>query len=154
MKRVRGLVAVLAVALVVGVAFTGTALAQGPWGEGGDGGEAVCEDFVDVDNDGICDNRPEGRPFLWSESEDWESGMGYRRGGAAGLRSAYGDADGDGYCDGTGEPFVDEDNDGICDNRAEGHPLLRSESEDWEAGSGRQGGMMGRGRGRTALQES
>jgi hypothetical protein len=78
MKRVRGLVAVLAVALVVGVAFAGTALAQGPWGEGGTGGEAVCEDFVDADNDGICDNRPEGRPFLWSESEDWEPGTGRR----------------------------------------------------------------------------
>jgi len=145
MKSVRGLVAVLALALVVGVAFTGTALAQGPWGDGGTGGEALCEDFVDADNDGICDNRPEGRPFLWSESEDWEAGMGYRRGGAAVLGYAYGDADGDGFCDGTGEPFVDEDNDGICDNRPEGRPF--QSSEDWQPGAGnRRGGGMGRGR--------
>jgi hypothetical protein len=117
MKSGRIVLGILGIALVVGMAFTGTALAQGPWGDEG-AGTGVCDEFVDENNDGICDNRPEGHPLLRKDSEERVAGGGYRAGGA-GMRGAYGDADGDGLCDRTGEPFVDENNDGICDNAPE-----------------------------------
>ncbi len=118
MKLGRKLLAVLGIALVVTMAFAGTALAQGPMASG----EALCEEFVDLDQDGICDNRPADHPLLRAESEDWVAGQGYRAGGE-GLEKAC-DLDGDGVCD-CDQEFVDENNDGICDNMPEDRPFGR-----------------------------
>jgi len=140
MKSGRIVLGILGIALVVGMAFTGTALAQGPWGDQG-AGTGVCDAFVDENNDGICDTMPEGRPFAHSDSEDWMGG-GYGAGGAGAMGAGV-DADGDGFCDVCGEEFVDENNDGICDNMPEGRPLVRKDSEDWVAGGGYRAGGAG-----------
>ncbi|RDB55526.1 hypothetical protein C1879_10095 [Paraeggerthella hongkongensis] len=57
--------------------------------------------YVDADQDGVCDNRVDGR----------------------GMGSGYVDANGDGVCDnrvdgrGMGSGYVDANGDGVCDNR-------------------------------------
>ena len=83
-------------------------------------------EYVDLDNDGVCDN--------------YGTGNGT---GGQGSRSGYVDADGDGICDnygngygcgngqgngngygpgnGNGAGYVDADNDGVCDNYGAGN---------------------------------
>ena len=85
------------------------------------GGQGSCAGYVDADGDGVCDNYGAGQ----------------------GSRSGYVDADGDGICDnygngygcgngqgngngygpgnGNGAGYVDADNDGVCDNYGAGN---------------------------------
>ena len=87
----------------------------------GTGGQGSCAGYVDADGDGVCDNYGAGQ----------------------GSRSGYVDADGDGICDnygngygcgngqgngngygpgnGNGAGYVDADNDGVCDNYGAGN---------------------------------
>ena len=66
--------------------------------------------YVDADNDGVCDNRP-------------------ANGAGCGQGAGFVDADGDGVCDnkgaggrgcGQGRGYIDANGDGICDNRGNG----------------------------------
>ena len=113
-----------AIALAVG---TTSAFAAGP---------GARHNFVDADNDDICDN---ARESICSYVDTDEDGICDNRGARHGnclteSSKNFADADGDGICDNftsgqnkgnghrngakgeCGKNFVDEDSDGICDN--------------------------------------
>ena len=98
MKMKKGLLGILAAALVLTMVTTGAMAAGGSWHHGARSGSAsdschsgTCQ-YVDADGDGVCDN--------------------------CGTACRYVDADGDGVCDncGTACRYVDADSNGICDN--------------------------------------
>lgn len=73
--------------------------------------------YVDADDDGICDNRIAG---------------------SNGVCNRYMDADNDGICDNHGvncNGYVDSDNDGICDNRGTDHNGMRSKGTEKHCGN-------------------
>jgi hypothetical protein len=99
----KNLMMILAVVALT-VTFSSTTFAQGGKGNG----KALKTNWVDVDNDGVCDNY---------------TGTAKMNRGA--VKPNFVDADGDGVCDNnTGTPkgqgrranFVDADGDGVCDN--------------------------------------
>ncbi|MDE6607785.1 MAG: hypothetical protein K2K54_08540 [Lachnospiraceae bacterium] len=109
--------------------------------------ENTCPGYVDIDNDGICDN-----------CNIHHSGSGY-------TCSGYADIDNDGICDncsshhsGSGSVcsgYVDADNDGFCDNHTHGEycPYTPSATPDdsgaatqsYSGGHHRNSGHHGRG---------
>ena len=107
----RILTGALAAVLVLSVGAT-AAFAAGPRAGRGNG------NFVDADNNGVCDNRGNGnRNFVDADND----GVCDNRGNGNGN---FVDADNDGVCDNRGNGngnFVDADNDGVCDNRDSGN---------------------------------
>ena len=119
-----GLIFILSAAVTISaLAFGG----QAPDVLPSEGGKALnqylaCADdckygnFIDADNDGICDNREERR-------DCWQNGSC--------QAGNFTDADNDGICDNCGHKqgglqarlrqessnFIDDDNDGVCDNK-------------------------------------
>jgi hypothetical protein len=90
-------------------------------------GEGVCDDFVDEDDDGVCDNAlmdgtGQGAGTMTRQGVRASQGMQANR-AAAGMGQGLGqnlgtdfvDADDDGTCDN----FLDEDGDGISDSAAQ-----------------------------------
>ena len=65
----------------------------------GTGGQGSCAGYVDADNDGVCDNY----------------GAGYGCGNGQGNGNGYGPGNGN------GAGYVDADNDGVCDNYGAGN---------------------------------
>ncbi len=101
----KNLMMILAIVALT-VTFSSTTFAQGGKGNA----KALKTNWVDLDNDGVCDNY---------------TGTAKMNKGA--VRPNFVDADGDGVCDNnTGTPkgkghgkranFVDADGDGVCDN--------------------------------------
>lgn len=83
-----------------------------------DGTNGTCDDFVDEDGDGVCDNAPLdgtgagiGAMTRQGFRANNQAAAGMRGQGGQGLGAAFVDADGDGVCDN----FLDEDGDGISD---------------------------------------
>ncbi len=84
---------------------------------------AAGPEFVDENNDGICDHRSEesgvclrengGR--FWCDGRNGERIGGQHRHHPRG--NCFTDENSDGVCDNRNNNFIDEDNDGICDNR-------------------------------------
>lgn len=64
--------------------------------------------YVDANNDGVCDNRVTS--VCWNDA----NGDGICDNRASGV--CYCDTDGDGVCDRCGKNYVDANGDGICDN--------------------------------------
>ena len=87
------------VALVLILALSATALAQGPKkGNSGQNGTGLCSNYVDADGDGVCDHAP-------------QDGTGEQHGQSSSVGTApHGDQDGS--CDN----YVDEDGDGVNDS--------------------------------------
>lgn len=106
MKKI--LTGIATMALVVSVSSI-TAFAAG----GGRG-----RNFVDNDNDGVCDYYNNSCQFVDDDGDGICDNCGL---GTHGMGARYVDADGDGVCDnygsnGNGAGYVDADGDGICDN--------------------------------------
>ena len=101
-------------------------------------------EYVDLDNDGVCDNYGTGNGTGGPGYVDADGdGVCDNYGAGQGSRSGYVDADGDGICDnygngygcgngqgngngygpgnGNGAGYVDADNDGVCDNYGAGN---------------------------------
>ena len=117
MKMKKGLLGILAAALVLTVVTTGAMAAGGSWHHGagtGSGASGSCRagtcQYVDADGDGVCDNCGTACRYVDADGD----GVCDNRGTAC----RYVDADGDGVCDNRGAAcrYVDADGDGVCDN--------------------------------------
>ena len=62
------------------------------------------ENFIDEDNDGVCDLSGSG---MRQRGANRSEGKGSRQGSGSGMMNQ----------DGTGSAYVDADGDGVCDNR-------------------------------------
>lgn len=151
----RKLTIAFAVASLLVLALVVTAMAQGAGpalGNQNAGENCPYGEFVDADNDGVCDNAgmggAAGQGYRWSDEDATGNGQGMmaaRHGamhaGMGGRNGTFGqgyvDADDDGQCDN----FVDADGDGQCDECAG-----MGQGGMQQRGAMQQG-MQGRGRG-------
>lgn len=163
MKRILGLMAVMAMAIAIAVPLTAAAAPGNGNGAGNRYGTNAKSypaaeyrvGFVDADGDGVCDNYE-----LRLDAVDQQDGKAVQN-----VKRSYGyiDADGDGICDnfdnrmewqgrggwvlgrnaraiGTCLGYVDADNDGICDNYEQRHGatgVRDGSGATWGAGRGR-----------------
>ena len=97
MKKILMTIAALILILSTG---TVSAFAAGPNNTTSLPFRGLYADFIDANDDGVCDNRYAGRGY------------------------GFTDADGDGVCDnqyaGRGYGFTDANDDGVCDNQSTG----------------------------------
>jgi hypothetical protein len=131
--KTRTMTGILIVALVA--LSAGVAAAQ--YGQGGGAGSAR---YVDVDDDGVCDNIGDRPEFVDADGDgvcDNNCGLGRGRSGCGGME--FVDADGDGVCDNRGTNGRDDDNDGVPNGKDEDHKPPRD-------GNGRGNGGEGKGR--------
>lgn len=126
------LTSIVTMGLVLSVGSTTAFAAGSAWGR----------NFVDTDNDGVCDYYNASCQFVDNDGDGICDNFGFA---GYGRGIGYVDADGDGSCDnynfcrcGMGAGYVDVDGDGICDNYATG--IIQN-------GSGFQRGRQG-GKGR------
>lgn len=85
----------------------------------GTGGQGSCAGYVDADGDGICDNCANGQGSCPGYADADGNGVcdNYANGCGNGRGSGYGCGNGNGG----GAGYVDADGDGICDNYGAGN---------------------------------
>lgn len=110
------LIGIAAMTFTVSIGTTTAFAAGNGWGR----------NFIDADNDGICDYYNTSCPFIDSNGDGICDNCGL---GMCAMGAGFVDADGDGICDNYGTDrcrrgigFVDADGDGICDHITAGMP--------------------------------
>jgi hypothetical protein len=155
MKRNFVIATLVALMLVTGLVVTASAQTAQPTPTTPvTAGACANGNWVDANNDGVCDNAPRdgsGMQFGQQNGQGMNRGNGQAQGqGMQGRGMQNGQGQGMGQGAGQGANFVDENKDGVCDNfgTAQGQQSMQRRGMQGRGmqGHGMQGhGMQGRG---------